>query len=140
MLFRSSSQYSDVPKASKRFEQLPIIKRFMLDPEARGSVTQFYELMNSVDTFVRTANLLEKTARPEEYAKYVQENLDMLAGKDYVRSVEKSMKDLREAKLFINAMDIDPEEKRDLLVNLGRAEINLTANTKTIRKALSALK
>ena len=30
------------PNASKRFEQLPIIKRFALDPEARGNITQFY--------------------------------------------------------------------------------------------------
>lgn len=135
-----ASEFSDVPKASKRFEQMPIIKRFALDPEARGSVTQFYELQKSVDTFVRTANLLEKTARPEEYAKYVQENLDMLAAKDYISGVEKGMKELREMKRLINTLDIPPDEKRDLLVDLGRAENNLTANTKTIKKAFSELK
>lgn len=134
------SEFSDVPKASKRFEQMPIVKRFALDPEARGSVTQFYELQKSVDTFVRTANLLEKTARPEEYAKYVQENLDMLAAKDYISGVEKGMKELREMKRMINTLDIPPDEKRDLLVDLGRAENNLTANTKTIKKAFSELK
>ena len=134
------SEFSDVPKASKRFEQMPIIKRFALDPEARGNVTQFYELQKSVDTFVRTSNLLEKTARPEEYAKYVQENLDMLAAKDYVSNIEKSMKELRDMKKVINAMDMPPDEKRDLLLDLGRAEDNLTKNTKTIRKALSELK
>lgn len=135
-----ASEFSDVPKASKRFEQMPIVKRFALDPEARGSVTQFYELQKSVDTFVRTANLLEKTARPEEYAKYVQENLDMLAAKDYISGVEKGMKELREMKRMINTLDIPPDEKRDLLVDLGRAENNLTANTKTIKKAFSELK
>ena len=135
-----ASEFSDVPKASKRFEQMPIIKRFALDPEARGSVTQFYELQKSVDTFVRTANLLEKTARPEEYAKYVQENLDMLAAKAYISGVEKGMKELREMKRLINTLDIPPDEKRDLLVDLGRAENNLTANTKTIKKAFSELK
>jgi hypothetical protein len=135
-----ASEFSDVPKASNRFEQMPIIKRFALDPEARGSVTQFYELQKSVDTFVRTANLLEKTARPEEYAKYVQENLDMLAAKDYISGVEKGMKELREMKRLINTLDIPPDEKRDLLVDLGRAENNLTANTKTIKKAFSELK
>ena len=135
-----SNEFSDVPKASKRFEQMPIIKRFALDPEARGNVTQFYDLQKSVDTFVRTANLLEKTARPEEYAKYVMENLDMLAAKDYVSNVDKTMTELREMKRFINAMDMPPDEKRDLIVDLGRAEDNLTKNTKTIRKALSELR
>jgi hypothetical protein len=135
-----ASEFSDVPKASKRLEQMPIIKRFALDPEARGSVTQFYELQKSVDTFVRTANLLEKTARPEEYAKYVQENIDMLGAKDYVRETEKVMKELRDMKKVVNSMDMKPDEKRDLLVDIGRAETSLTANIKTIKKAVSELK
>lgn len=135
-----SNEFADVPKASKRFEQMPIIKRFVLDPEARGSVTQFYELQKSVDTFVRTSNLLEKTARPEEYAKYVEENLGMLAAKDYVQETEKVMKELRDMKRTISSLDMPPDEKRDLLLDLGRAETNLTANIKTIKKAVSELK
>jgi hypothetical protein len=135
-----ASEFSDVPKASKRLEQMPIIKRFALDPEARGSVTQFYELQKSVDTFVRTANLLEKTARPEEYAKYVQENIDMLGAKDYVRETENVMKELRDMKKVVNSLDMKPDEKRDLLVDIGRAETSLTANIKTIKKAVSELK
>ena len=64
----------------------------------------------------------------------------MLAAKDYVSNIEKSMKELRDMKKVINAMDMPPDEKRDLLLDLGRAEDNLTKNTKTIRKALSELK
>ena len=135
-----ANEFSDVPKASKRFEQMPVVKRFALDPEARGSVTQFYELQKSVDTVVRTMSLLEKTARPEEYAKYVQENIGVLAVKDYVGEVEKNMKTLRDMKRMINAADMDSDEKRDLIVGIGRAEINLTANIKTIKKAVSELK
>jgi hypothetical protein len=41
-----TNEFSDVPKASKRFEQLPIVKRFALDPEARGRVTEFYEMQS----------------------------------------------------------------------------------------------
>jgi hypothetical protein len=103
-------------------------------------VTQFYELQKSVDTVVRTMSLLEKTARPEEYAKYVQENIGVLAVKDYVGEVEKNMKTLRDMKRMINAADMDSDEKRDLIVGIGRAEINLTANIKTIKKAVSELK
>lgn len=135
-----SNEFADVPKASKRFEQMPIVKRFVLDPEARGSVTQFYELQKSVDTFVRTSNLLEKTARPEEYAKYVQENIGMLAAKDYVQETEKMMKELRDMKRTISSLDMPPNEKRDLVLDIGRAEINLTANIKTIKKAVNELK
>ena len=135
-----TNEFSDIPKASKRFEQLPVVKRFALDPEARGSVTQFYEMQKSVDTFVRTANLLEKTARPEEYVKYVQDNLGLLAAKDYISSIEKEMTKLRDTKRIINSSDMPPDEKRDLLVDLGRLENNLTANIKTAKRAFSELK
>lgn len=135
-----ANEFSDVPKASKRLEQMPIIKRFVLDPEARGHVTEFYELQKSVDTFVRTANLLEKTARPEEYAKYVQENIGILAAKQSVRNIEKPMKELREMKKLINSMDIPPDDKRDMLTYLGRAESDLVVNIGALKKVVSELK
>lgn len=135
-----ANEFSDVPKASKRFEQLPVVKRFALDPEARGSVTQFYELQRSVDTVVRTMSLLEKTARPEEYAEYLQKNIGVLAVKDYVRDIEKSMKELRDMRRFINSTKIDADEKRDIMTDIGRAEMNLTANIKEVKKVVSALK
>jgi hypothetical protein len=135
-----TSQFSDVPKASLRFEQLPVVKRFVSDPEARGSVTQFYELQRSVDTVVRTMSLLEKTARPEEFAKYLQDNIGLLAVKDYVRDIEKSMKELREMRRTINSSPMEPDEKRDILIDLGRMENNLTANIGQVKKAISELK
>ena len=134
-----ANEFSDVPKASKRFEQLPVVKRFALDPEARGSVTQFYELQRSVDTVVKTMSLLEKTARPEEYAKYLQENIGVLAVKDSVGSMEKSMKELRDMRRLINSLSMEPDEKRDLLTDIGRAESNVTANIKVLKKAVSEL-
>jgi hypothetical protein len=135
-----TNEFSDIPKASKRFEQLPVVKRFALDPEARGSVTQFYELQKSVDTFVRTSNLLEKTARPEEYVKYLEENIGLLAAKDYISSIEKEMTKIRDTKKIINTSDMPSDEKRDLLVDLGRLENNLTANIKSAKRAFSELK
>lgn len=135
-----ANEFSDVPKASKRFEQLPVVKRFALDPEARGSVTQFYELQRSVDTVVRTMSLLEKTARPEEYADYLQKNIGVLAVKDYVRDIEKGMKELRDMRRFINSTKMDADEKRDIMTDIGRAEMNLTANIKEVKKVVSALK
>jgi hypothetical protein len=53
------------PNAAKRFEQLPVIKRFALDPEARGNITQFYALKNATDQAVTTLNFLEKLATPK---------------------------------------------------------------------------
>jgi hypothetical protein len=129
--------YGDSPKPNKRFEQMPVIKRFMADPEARGSVTAYYKLKDEVDTVVRTVNLLEKSMKPDEFAKYLGENMGTLAFKDYVRNMEKDMKQFREMKQMIISSPMSGSEKKDALSTIGQAENNLTANIQQIKKAIS---
>ena len=130
-------QFSDSPKASKRFEQLPVIKRFALDPEARGNVTQYYQLKDAVDTTVRTMNLLEKTAQPEEFVEYLTKNQGTLAFKDYVSDTEKTMKDLRDMRTAIRSSNMTGDEKRDALVEITRMESAITSNIQEIKKAIA---
>jgi hypothetical protein len=132
-------QFGDSPKPTKRFEQLPIIKRFASDPEARGYVTQYYELKDAVDTTVRTMNLLEKTNQPEEYVKYVLKNQGTLAFKDYISDTEKSMKDLREMRVAIRSSTMGGDEKRDALLAISQMESALTSNIQEIKKTIASV-
>ena len=125
---------ADSPKASKRFEQMPIIKRFAVDPEARGTVTAYYKLKDQVDQAVRTANLLERSNNFEEGTKYTLDNLRLLATDDYVKDIEKSMKDYREMKQQIMAAPYSADTKRDLLKSIGQMESLTTANIQNIKK------
>jgi len=133
-------QFGDSPKAAKRFEQMPVIKRFAVDPAARGTVTAYYEMKDSVDTTVRTMNLLERTMEPEKFAQYVQDNLGPLAVKDYIRDLEKTMKELREMRVVIQSSTMSAEEKRDGLLTINQAENNLTKNIQEVKKAIASLK
>jgi len=133
-------QFGTGTKANKRFEQMPVIKRFTVDPEARGNITAYYELKDSVDTFTRTSNLLEKTSKPEEFLAYVKKNAGVFAVKDYVLDLEKEMKELREMRRMVTSSDMDGEEKKNLLITLGRAENNLTANIQTVKKVIASAK
>jgi hypothetical protein len=130
-------QFGDSPKPTKRFEQLPVIKRFASDPEARGFVTQYYELKDAVDTTVRTMNLLEKTAQPEEYVDYLIKNQGTLAFKDYVLDTERTMKDLREMKTAIRSSTMTGDEKRDALLEISRMESAITSNIQDIKQAIA---
>lgn len=125
---------ADSPKASKRFEQMPVIKRFAVDPEARGTVTAYYKLKDEVDQAVRTANLLERSNNFAEGTKYTLENLRLLATDDYVKDIEKSMKDYREMKQQIMAAPYSADTKRDLLKSIGKMESLTTANIQNIKK------
>ena len=84
-----------------------------------------------------TLNFLEKAGDPEAYAKYFEENAGILANKNYVRSVEKQMKGFREMRSMVQAAEMSAEEKRDLLIDIGRAENAMTENIKEIKKMIS---
>jgi hypothetical protein len=134
-----SGQFSDTPRATKRFEQMPVIKRFVSDPEARGSVTEFYKLKESVDTVVRTMNLLEKTGESEAYIEYLKENQGTLAFKDYIRDTERTMKELRAARVAIRSSSMSGDEKRDALLQINRTESAITAEIQRVKKAISSM-
>jgi len=129
---------TDAPKAAKRFEQMPVIRRFAVDPLARGQVTAYYELKNSVDEAVRTANLLERNMKPQEWGEFMQENMGILATKDYVLDLEKSMKDFREMKTFVRASQMGAEEKKNIISNITELENNLASNIQEIKKMIAA--
>jgi hypothetical protein len=131
---------SDSPKPTKRFEQLPIIKRLVMDPEARGNVTNYYQLKDSVDTVVRTMNLLEKSGDPKEYAEYVKQNAGTLAVRSYVGDLEKSMKELRDMRKQVQNSPMSGDQKRDVITAIGRAENNLSQNIQTVKKAIDNVK
>ena len=128
--------HSDSPKPSKRFEQLPVFKRFVVDPEARGQVTSYYDLKNSVDEATRTENLLQRSMRFEEYGQYMKDNVKMFAVKSYVLDLEKTLKQYNEMKVMIRASKMDADAKRDALLNINRAENQLTANIQQLKSKL----
>jgi hypothetical protein len=125
-------------KASKTFSQLPLVKRFAIDPDARGRVSDFYDLKNSIDQFVRTSNLLAKTAQPEKYQEYVKSNIGLALVKQRIRDMDKVMAKLREGRARVQNMDINPDAKRDLLTKIGRLENNTVANIQLIKRISTA--
>ena len=126
----------DSPKPAKRFEQMPVIKRFALDKEAKGTVTAYYDLKNSVDEVVRTVNLMERTSNVADMGDYIEKNAYLLGMKGYISSVEKQMKVLREAAIQIRSSDMSSEEKRESLSSITQAQIAMTANIREIKKSI----
>ena len=124
----------DSPKVSKRVEQMPFIKRFMLDPEARGTVTSFYELKNSVDEATRTINLLEKSMNYQDMGEYMTDNMRLLATKDYIQDIEKQMKELRDMRNMIRNSQMDGDTKRDMILEITKMENKITQNMQDLKK------
>ena len=125
---------TDSPKPAKRFEQMPVIRRFLVDPEARGTVSQYYDLRNSVDEAVRTVNLLEKSMNYEDYGEYVQENMKLLGARDYVLNMDKSLAELRAMKATIRLAKMSAEEKTKSITQINQMENQMTENIQALKK------
>jgi hypothetical protein len=123
-----------VQKPAKQFYQLPMIKRFAVDPEARGKLTQFYQLKNDVDEVVRTSNDMERSGKFDELDEYQKGKMALLDNKEYVLAIEQSLSDIRDQKKEILSSEDSPEDKRDALLELQRMENDLVDNIQEIRK------
>jgi hypothetical protein len=132
----ASGADSEAPKAAKRFEQMPVLRRFLLDPEARGDVTAYYDLKNSVDEAVRTSNFLERTMNMADRAQFLEDNATLLATAEFVKVMDKDMKRLNDMTATIRSSSMSPEDKRDAISAINQAQNNLTSNIKLLRKSI----
>ena len=132
MLDSFFTSQGDPVKATTRAEQLPVIKRFFASDS--GTVAQYYDLKDEVDEVVRTVNFLSLN-NPDKLEAYLKDNENTYMLKDFVSSIEKDMKQIRE---YRNAVNADPsigaDEKRTILDELHQYEIQLTSDIKAIRK------
>jgi hypothetical protein len=126
------STQDDPVKATTRAEQLPVIKRFFASDS--GTVAQYYDLKDEVDEVVRTVNFLSLN-NPDKLEAYLKDNENTYMLKDFVSSIEKDMKQIREYRNAVNAdKDMSGDEKRTILDELHQYEIALTSDIKAIRK------
>ena len=125
----------DNPKASKRFEQTPVLKRFLVDPEARGTVSAYYDLKTSVDQVVRTVNRLTKEGN-EEVGPYLEKNASLYAARGFISDLDKQMQELQSHANIIRNAPMDRDAKRDALSEITKAQNELTKNIQDVRKAV----
>jgi hypothetical protein len=136
---------SDKQKPSLRIEQYPILKRFMIDSEAKGSVSAYFELKKAVDETVRTVNALEAGGQGEELADFIEgkhrmfglDTASLLGARGFITNMDAKMKPLLENARKIRASEMDPDEKREALSTINEALISMTSNIQEIKKGLS---
>ena len=62
----------------------------------------------------------------------------MLAVKDYINDLEKTMKEYREMKNLVRISNMDADSKRDAISNIGKLEQQLTSNIQTLKKQIAS--
>ena len=136
---------SDVQKPSLRPDQYPIVKRFAINKEAKGTLSAYFELKDAVDETVRTVNILKSTGQGDELSSYLEgkhrmfglQTASLLGARGFITNMDAKMKPLLESAKKIRASDMSPDEKRDALSDINQALISITSDIQEIKKGLS---
>ena len=133
MLDTVLASQDDPVRATKRFEQLPVIKRFFSTDS--GSIEAFYALKGEVDETVRTVNNMSRT-NPQELKEYLdQKHLNLYGLRSYINVMSNYMDNIRAARNAINlSKSLTADEKQARLEKLHQAEIKVTENIRALRK------
>jgi len=133
MLDTVLASQNDPVHATKRFEQLPVIKRFFSTDS--GSIEAFYALKSEVDETVRTVNNMSRT-NPQELKEYLdQKHLNLYGLKSYINVMSNYMDNIRAARNAINiSKSLTADQKQERLEKLHQAEIKVTENIRALRK------
>jgi hypothetical protein len=125
--------FSDNPRPAKRFEQMPVLKRLLIDPDAKGNVTAYYAFKHSVDEAVRTVNFLDKRLN-KDAGDYQEKKLGLLDYKQYISDMDKQMNALQDESIMIRSSGMSAKEKRDALLDITRIQNEMLSDIRQIKK------
>lgn len=94
-------------------------------------------MKKAVDESTRTINFLERTGNMEDLREYmVDKGAKLQAVKPYIQSLDKDMTMLREMRRTVQMSNMDPDQKRDVLDNIRKAEVGLTSRIQFLKKSI----
>ena len=111
-------------RPAKQLSEYPFVKRFIARPDARGLVTQFYDLRKAVNQAVDTAKMLEEgeLTLPES-EEFSEERMALLALEDEVKVISGVLSDLRNERKKVMQSDIGADAKRELIDDITAMEL-----------------
>ena len=111
-------------RPSKQLSEYPFIKRFFARPDARGLVTQFYDLREAVGQAVNTLKDLEQgELTVSEAEKFEEKRLELLDLEIEVEAIAGVLSELRKERLDILRSNLSAEAKRDLIKEITAEEL-----------------
>ena len=122
---------------SKSIFDFPLWRRFFGSEYGSGLKQDAYELINAVDTAVRTANKLQREERYVEYNRYFESKLNILSAQDFSNEMKKTLSDLRAEIRQIQASDLDRDAKKEMQdIIEAQIEFYLQAQLPAFRQAV----
>lgn len=128
---------ADRPVHKMVASQLTGASAFMKDEVGTRWQNQFYDLYEKTTQVANTYRKLGETD-PLEADEYAKENIGYLMLEDAVRAVHKDMSSFREQLEYVqNSQDLDPEQKREIIVEINKMRAALASRVISLRAAVN---
>ena len=102
-------------KPSPRMTDFPFFRRFLQDNYESGLASTFYALREESDAIVAQVNQFAKTD-PERAVAMQQENVEMLAIRDYINETKRYLKKIRDQEIAVyTSKGLSPGDKREIM-------------------------
>ena len=122
-------------RPSKQLSEYPFVKRFLAKPDARGLVTQFYELREAVKRAVGTSKMLESGELTlDKGMEYSEKKQALLAVEKEVEEIAGVLADLREQRKKVLNSSRSAEEKRGLIDEITAMELMAVGSIPELRQ------
>jgi len=70
----------------------------------------------------------------------MRENAALMANKDYVNDLYKTLKEYNDMRKMVNVSSMSGDQKMEVLKNINHAEQNLTKNVQVVKTAIASMK
>ena len=111
-------------RPTKNLSEYPFIKRFFARKDARGLVTEFYKLRESVTQAVNTSKSLEEGELSlDESDEFAIKRQKLIALDDELKAISSILNDLRKQRKEIQNSNLSPEDKRTIIDDITIEEL-----------------
>ena len=112
----------------------PFAREALLSSEPNNTVYQYYELKKAVDEVYNSMSAIQN----QQYTTIdlTEEELRLLAVREYVNEVNQELKELTEQERYIQASSASAEEKRDMIRTIAIIKNELTSAVPELRKQI----
>ena len=122
-------------RPAKQLSQYPFVKRFFARPDARGLITQFYDLKEAVDQAVNSVKRLEEGELTFLKGQDLRDEMaSLIMMKDEVKVIEGVLSDLRKQRAILMKSDKSAEQKRLELDEISAMELMVVESIPEMRQ------
>jgi hypothetical protein len=128
-VFLRAPEAENVAQPTTKLSEVPLIGSLFQTSEGRGALDATYNLIEEIQQYKGAYNKLIQDGKPEEAAKFANENASILAASSMAGYMKKTLGEMaKQARIIKSSPQMTTEQKDAALENLYISQLSLSRN------------